>query len=213
MPQGLQPRSDVLIAVLERTHVLVFVALNHCPDVIRATPALDVLREEISPYGERPEDILVTRKHGHVELEYIKGAATAPLERTPEVHAQPEEPAGDVVAELTGVVGDYDVACARLGRRRVGKTELLQQFCQGQRAVYFLAASDFQQQDEFLAYYQKHLARQKRPIKIFCFDQPDVLKEWLGSTEHGNVEIHKYDEELVLDQIHAAMSSGEIESN
>ena len=26
------------------------------------------------------------------------------------------------------------------GRRRVGKTELLQQFCQGQRAVYFLAA-------------------------------------------------------------------------
>ena len=26
------------------------------------------------------------------------------------------------------------------GRRRVGKTELLQQFCRGRRAVYFLAA-------------------------------------------------------------------------
>ena len=26
------------------------------------------------------------------------------------------------------------------GRRRVGKTELLQRFCEGRRAVYFLAA-------------------------------------------------------------------------
>ncbi len=54
------------------------------------------------------------------------------------------------------------------GRRRVGKTELLQQFCQGRRAVFFLAAQ----------------VRERDNLRAFR----DALREALGDTLAGSVE-------------------------
>lgn len=54
------------------------------------------------------------------------------------------------------------------GRRRVGKTELLQQFCQGRRAVYFLAAQ----------------VRERDNLRAFR----DSLRECLGDALTSNVE-------------------------
>ncbi len=54
------------------------------------------------------------------------------------------------------------------GRRRVGKTELLQQFCRGRRAVYFLAAQ----------------VRDKDNLRAFR----DALVEGLGDAAATNVE-------------------------
>jgi AAA+ ATPase superfamily predicted ATPase len=54
------------------------------------------------------------------------------------------------------------------GRRRVGKTELLQQFCQGRRGVYFLAAQ----------------VREKDNLRAFR----DALKDGLGDDLAGTVD-------------------------
>jgi AAA+ ATPase superfamily predicted ATPase len=54
------------------------------------------------------------------------------------------------------------------GRRRVGKTELLQQFCQGRRSVYFLAAQ----------------VREKDNLRAFR----DALKDGLGDELAGAVD-------------------------
>tara|TARA_R110002126_G_scaffold65118_6_gene166298 strand:- start:839 stop:2188 length:1350 start_codon:yes stop_codon:yes gene_type:complete len=54
------------------------------------------------------------------------------------------------------------------GRRRVGKTELLQQLCEGRRAVYFLAAQ----------------VREKDNLRAFR----DALKEGLGDPLLGTIE-------------------------
>ena len=54
------------------------------------------------------------------------------------------------------------------GRRRVGKTELLQQFCDGRRAVYFLAAQ----------------VREKDNLKGFR----DALREGLGDPILDGIE-------------------------
>ncbi|MDP6519191.1 MAG: ATP-binding protein [Planctomycetota bacterium] len=54
------------------------------------------------------------------------------------------------------------------GRRRVGKTELLQQFCQGRRGVYFLAAQ----------------VREKDNLRAFR----DALKDGLGDELAGAVD-------------------------
>ncbi|MBM3978084.1 MAG: ATP-binding protein, partial [Planctomycetes bacterium] len=58
------------------------------------------------------------------------------------------------------------------GRRRVGKTELLQQFCQGRRAVYFLAAQ----------------VREKDNLRAFR----DALRDALGDELVGNVEFRDW---------------------
>jgi uncharacterized protein len=58
------------------------------------------------------------------------------------------------------------------GRRRVGKTELLQQFCQGRRAVYFLAAQ----------------VRERDNLRAFR----DALRDALGDELVGNVEFRDW---------------------
>jgi AAA+ ATPase superfamily predicted ATPase len=58
------------------------------------------------------------------------------------------------------------------GRRRVGKTELLQQFCQGRRAVYFLAAQ----------------VREKDNLRAFR----DALRDALGDELVGSVDFRDW---------------------
>jgi hypothetical protein len=56
--------------------------------------------------------------------------------------------------------------------------------------------------DEFLDFYKKNSSNPDRIMKIFCFDHPEKLKEWLGPMELEEVAVHKYDEDLIMNEIH-----------
>lgn len=83
-------------------------------------------------------------------------------------------------SELSVLQELYDSGQAELfvlyGRRRVGKTELLQQFCEGRRAIYFMAAQ----------------VREKDNLRAFR----DALREGLGDPLLEGIEFPDWDTAL-----------------
>jgi AAA+ ATPase superfamily predicted ATPase len=100
----------------------------------------------------------------------------------------------DREAELAALEQRYRSAGAELyvlyGRRRVGKTELLREFCQGKRYVFFVAD---------LGTEASALAEFSRRVSEFAFGDPEVLPPF-GSWDaaFGFVARHAAEERLVV---------------